>query len=420
MKRNYFNIVILCAISILLFNCTGKESSCLIKGTVVNVDTKSILLIKPYQDLRFDSIIEIPVDSGKFEYEISIEKPEMYMLTLGEAKERGHYTFMPIFIEKGELILTIHKEDEFDKNTVSGGELNKEFDNYEKIIDSIFAHKRKTLSDSLTVLFEKDLYNSDTAIALLAIIDNTKNQDEKMLLFGKFEELRVSGLDKSPIAKEITDKLQLIVDESTARKHEYISKNHTVVSYYLLLQELLYTERPFDTSMIVSNFRILSKEIQGHPYEVIVKDLLYAKKSLIVGGKYIDFSAPDLDGNKITLSNKINGKVALIDMWATWCGPCIVTSKSMIPIYEEFKDKGFTVIGIAGEFKNTDRLEKFMSAVKFPWLNLVELDKQNSIWQKYDLGNGGGGVFLVDKQGIILAINPTAEEVKEILDKLLS
>ncbi|WP_159106318.1 TlpA family protein disulfide reductase [Bacteroides faecichinchillae] len=38
------------------------------------------------------------------------------------------------------------------------------------------------------------------------------------------------------------------------------------------------------------------------------------------GGDYIDFTAPDLEGLHHTLSKEIRGKVALIDLWTSWCG----------------------------------------------------------------------------------------------------
>lgn len=91
---------------------------------------------------------------------------------------------------------------------------------------------------------------------------------------------------------------------------------------------------------------------------------------------------------------------------------------SMIPVYEEYKDKGFTIVGIARE----RNLASGVNAAKkdnYPWLNLAEIEDSGKIWEKYGLGNSGGGSFLVDKYGKIIAVSPTAEEVKKILDKLM-
>jgi hypothetical protein len=91
----------------------------------------------------------------------------------------------------------------------------------------------------------------------------------------------------------------------------------------------------------------------------------------------------------------------------------------MIPIYNEFADQGFTIIGVACEYKSTEALKKRMEIEKFPWINLLELDNQNGIWDKYGVSNSGGRTFMVDSKGKILAINPTAAEVRELLNKLL-
>ena len=133
----------------------------------------------------------------------------------------------------------------------------------------------------------------------------------------------------------------------------------------------------------------------------------------------VDFSAPDLEGNMVKLSDQIKGKVALIDLWASWCGPCRRLSSSMIPIYEAFKDKGFTVVGIARENNNTDAMKKAIEQDKYPWLNLVELNDKGNIWEMYGAGNSGGCTYLVDKDGKILAIHPSAEEVTKILTEML-
>lgn len=127
---------------------------------------------------------------------------------------------------------------------------------------------------------------------------------------------------------------------------------------------------------------------------------LESVKMMTGGGKYIDFTAPDFEGREITLSEQIRGKVALINLWASWCGPCRRKAIDMIPVYEEFKEMGFEVVGIARE-RTKELAINAANMDKYPWLNLIELNDKQEIWKRYGLGNSGGGVLLVDEEGVI-------------------
>ena len=142
-----------------------------------------------------------------------------------------------------------------------------------------------------------------------------------------------------------------------------------------------------------------------------------ASQSVKAGGRYVNFTAPDLDGNYHKVSEEIKGKVALIDFWASWCGPCRRHSRSLIPVYEKYKDRGFTIVGVARE-RDAEAMRKAIGRDKYPWLNLIELNDRIKLWNQYGI-RGGGGTFLVDRNGIILAVDPTAEEVDAILCEVL-
>lgn len=91
----------------------------------------------------------------------------------------------------------------------------------------------------------------------------------------------------------------------------------------------------------------------------------------------------------------------------------------MMPIYEKYKDRGFTVVGVAREDKRKN-MERALAQDGYPWLNLLELRDENKIWRKYGIEGSGGTTVLVDRDGTILAVHPTAEEVEEILQEKIS
>lgn len=105
----------------LCISCSSeKERMLQLNGKLIDSDSKSILLLRPTHDMRFDSIIEIPVKDGKFHYTAKLEHPETITLMIGEARENGGGRYMPLFLENDKIELTIYSEEEFDKNIVEG------------------------------------------------------------------------------------------------------------------------------------------------------------------------------------------------------------------------------------------------------------------------------------------------------------
>jgi thiol-disulfide isomerase/thioredoxin len=125
----------------------------------------------------------------------------------------------------------------------------------------------------------------------------------------------------------------------------------------------------------------------------------------------------DVEGKEVHLSELIKGRVALVHLWSSWCSSCRRNGKEMIPIYEMYKDKGFTVIGIAGEQSKNSMLA-VVDKDKYPWTTYLELNNKNAIWTKFGIGRAGGGDYLVDAQSNFLAVNTSPQKVKEILQDL--
>ena len=90
----------------------------------------------------------------------------------------------------------------------------------------------------------------------------------------------------------------------------------------------------------------------------------------------------------------------------------------MIPVYEAYRDKGFMVIGIARE-KTLDSMIKAAEKDGYPWQNLVDMKDELHVFEKCGLSYSGGGMFLIDKDGIILSTSVDANELEPLIRKAL-
>ena len=403
---------------------TDATGECIVNGKCVDVENKSIVFLRPEEDGRHGKMTEAQIVDGKFRIAIKLQQPECFVMAFGEAVRKGYYRTQVIFLEPGvETQVTVHPEQEFEKNEIiAGSVLNKQYSNYRKSYDEKFGSQLASLNKKSGELFQTGNHHSAEMKSLLKKLNATKDHDERLAIQQEMKQLKKDGKALTEPAKKVEEESKQFSQDVTKWHMEYFEKNPTIVSYYLLYDELIGLDEQFDPANLAGYrkaYEALSKKHDGHPYNESVKNLLAGISTARVGMPFVDFSAPDLKGNVVKLSDKITGKVALIDLWATWCGPCIAKSKAYVPVYKDFKEKGFVIVGVAGEFDDTENLEAFLKREDFPWLHLVELDQKHGIWTKYGVSNQGGAKFLVDKKGIIRAIDPTADELRKLLGELL-
>ena len=80
------------------------------------------------------------------------------------------------------------------------------------------------------------------------------------------------------------------------------------------------------------------------------------------------FPLHSIDGQTSLSSEDLQGKVVLIDVWATWCGPCVATMPYMQDLYSELKDTDFELISLNVESHNRPAVERFIAehGLSFP------------------------------------------------------
>ena len=111
-----------------------------------------------------------------------------------------------------------------------------------------------------------------------------------------------------------------------------------------------------------------------------------------------DFAFPGLDGKMRRLAD-YKGQVVLLNIWATWCAPCVAEMPSMEKLYQALKDEGFELLAVSVDESGAEAVAPFMKKHKlgFP----VLLNPKGDIKSLYQL-TGIPESFIIDQNGIIV------------------
>jgi len=143
-----------------------------------------------------------------------------------------------------------------------------------------------------------------------------------------------------------------------------------------------------------------------------VKTALSRQERINPGDQFPDFSFEGFNGELYT-KESFPDQYLLVDVWATWCGPCLKGFQELVPIYEEL-DGQLEILAVSID-PTRDRALQYLSKNNFPWKQAyAEGEFDNEFLQQL------GVVFLpfyylISPEGEILAINPSVDEIPELI-----
>lgn len=321
--------------------------------------------------------VPVTVANGTFLIKGEIEEPEQAFLSFTQ-EAKADTTALSFLIDKGNINVVI--ADRLSSAKVTGSKADKDF----KAYLSKTAPNTQEFNEFYELMKRKAM--------------NGGNRDSLQLVFQNAYE----------IYKKETHNIRL----------DFIRKNPNTFMSLLLLPEI--AEYSQNYKLIDSIYNLLGSDIKKMPSAKIISDKFQRERTLSIGAVAPEFSQANVDGRQVRLS-EFRGKYVLLDFWASWCGPCRQENPNVVKVYNQFKDKNFTVLGIS-----LDR-----PGAKSAWLKAIEDDKltwthvsdlnfwKNEVAVMYNV-TGIPQNFLLDPEGKIVAKNLRGEQLEAALDQILN
>ena len=114
----------------------------------------------------------------------------------------------------------------------------------------------------------------------------------------------------------------------------------------------------------------------------------------------------------------LRGQVVLVNLWATWCGPCRFETPFLQSLYEEYRGRGFEIVGISVDDAGfEDGVREFTReyGVSYTVLHDPEMRSMDAFGAV-----GLPATYLVGRDGVIrlVRVGPVSEEDREFFDAL--
>jgi thiol-disulfide isomerase/thioredoxin len=202
--------------------------------------------------------------------------------------------------------------------------------------------------------------------------------------------------------KEIQLSYQGLEDKHTSTIKPIIAELGTSLAGLIAINNFLTPEKDFE--IFAKTAQQLEKEGKNHFFAKIFIQDVKRKSAGAVGSEAPDFSLVDLDGKSVKLS-ELRGKVVVLDFWATWCGPCIMSFPGMKLSMDKYKNNPNVKFLFVDTYERVDASQwkstvaNFVKQRGFDSFPVI-LDVGGEVAGNYGV-NGIPAKFCIDKEGKI-------------------
>lgn len=400
-----------------------------ITGDVDTTQHYTKLAIMRQNDTPRNLQAEMPVVDGKVDYVFETPEADRFMLVaMEDLYTKSSFIPMPFMAEDGEMHFSSKIDDRLLKMHIdsASGELNKRHMAYVDHMEHVYQHRLDSIRNEWEMKPYDEYYTPEAKEfwgefkALSSQIkeypDSLALKEQRNEMYSHRDRLHEERKMYTPDYYEYEDAYRAVLHEMFEDDMQtFASSDEGLYGLSVLID---YLDREEDKDRVIDGYVTYyqapyANTIMGQRMDKRVTGYELSH----IGGRYPDYTLPDADGKEHHIKDLIGGKLTLIDLWGSTCGPCRVNSRSIKPIYEDYKDRGFEVVGIAREYGDLNLFHKAVEKDGYPWMQLIELDDVHEIFTLHGIPGAMGGTFLVSPEGRILLINPSPDELRTFLSE---
>ena len=137
-------------------------------------------------------------------------------------------------------------------------------------------------------------------------------------------------------------------------------------------------------------------QVEAHPQDSQVAELEGRSVGLVVGDIAPDFSGTTIDGQTVSMSD-LDGKLVVVNVFASWCGPCRVETPHLVEVYNELDRNEVEFVGLNLQ-ETPEAVQNFKDefSIEYPLL-LNEGGEITDIYRPIGLPT----TWFIDKDGVV-------------------
>lgn len=228
-----------------------------------------------------------------------------------------------------------------------------------------------------------------------------------------FKSMTALNAEKDAVKKEALSKTATNQSvEAIAAFKTLLSENKSsVVSTFFLFQ--FANIFPGIKEELSAFYDLLGNDAKVGPFAGAIQQSIQSGIIGKIGSVLPDFTQNDVSGKAVKLSS-FRGKYVLVDFWASWCGPCRGENPNVVKVYNAYKNKNFTVLGVSLDQDKS----KWVEAIKkdnLTWTHVSDLKYwNNEVAVKFGIQSIPAN-FLLDPNGVVIAKDVRGEELERIV-----